>query len=170
MLPFVPDRRTGRVADLSTCTSQSIAEICILTGRPVSEQRQSFENEPAGLRGIVLAWEPEPLEERPVRPLHQRLAALGPLGGFFDAVGGILGRLSYFVSRFVGESYRKDRIGRQAHHLYRPNNSMDKYTGFSASSARQYQRVADWGRNCLTLPLVEALENVCDVQGVPGCL
>ncbi|MEO1842922.1 MAG: tRNA (adenosine(37)-N6)-dimethylallyltransferase MiaA, partial [Akkermansiaceae bacterium] len=43
---------------------QRALEVCLLTGRPVSEQRDSFEIDTSHLRGVVLTWEPAPLEER----------------------------------------------------------------------------------------------------------
>ena len=43
---------------------QRALEVCLLTGRPVSEQRDSFEIDASHLRGVVLTWEPAPLEER----------------------------------------------------------------------------------------------------------
>ena len=43
---------------------QRALEICILTGRPVSAQRDSFETDTSHLRGLVLTWEPATLEER----------------------------------------------------------------------------------------------------------
>lgn len=43
---------------------QRSLEVCLLTGRPISEQRASFEIDTSHLRGLVLNWEPAPLEER----------------------------------------------------------------------------------------------------------
>jgi len=43
---------------------QRALEICLLSGRPVSDQRHSFASAPGNLRGLVLTWEPAALEER----------------------------------------------------------------------------------------------------------
>lgn len=43
---------------------QRALEVCLLTGRPVSEQRASFEIDTSHLRGLLLTWRPAPLEER----------------------------------------------------------------------------------------------------------
>lgn len=47
-------------------------EVCLLTGRPVSEQRSSFQEVPEDLRGLLLQWEPALLETR----IRARTAAM----------------------------------------------------------------------------------------------
>lgn len=64
-----------RLADLDPHTAATIdrnnlryvrraLEICILSGRPASELRQSFSRDPGPLQGIVLTWDPATLEQR----------------------------------------------------------------------------------------------------------
>jgi tRNA dimethylallyltransferase len=43
---------------------QRAIEICLLTGRPVSEQRRSFTRARDDLRGLLLTWDPADLENR----------------------------------------------------------------------------------------------------------
>lgn len=43
---------------------QRALEVCLLTGRPISEQRETFDEDPGDLRGILLNWEPTSLEDR----------------------------------------------------------------------------------------------------------
>lgn len=51
---------------------QRALEICLLSGRPASELRRSFRNDPPDLRGLLLAWPPEQLDER----IHRRTRAM----------------------------------------------------------------------------------------------
>lgn len=51
---------------------QRAVEICILTGRPASELRQSFSRTASDLRGVVLEWDPSALEER----IRERTSAM----------------------------------------------------------------------------------------------
>lgn len=57
---------------------QRALEICLLTGKPVSAQRESFARHPPALRGIVLTWDPAALEER-IRIRTREMLARGAI-------------------------------------------------------------------------------------------
>ena len=76
-------------------------EICLLTGKPQSELRQSFQNAQPKVRGLVLSWEREVLWRRIEARTRQMLS-----GGAIEEV----------AARDVG-----DRAGRvDGHHVAAP--------------------------------------------------
>lgn len=54
----------GRVDRNNPRYVQRALEVCLLTGKPISSQRSRFESCPDTLRGLLLSWEPAPLEAR----------------------------------------------------------------------------------------------------------
>ena len=57
---------------------QRALEICLLTGKPASAQRSSFDEDPAELQGLLLEWEPAALEAR-IRTRTREMLANGAL-------------------------------------------------------------------------------------------
>lgn len=77
------DELNERLATLDPATAATIdrhnpryvqraLEICILSGKPVSELRQSFDNDPPHLAGLLLQWSPADLDSR----IRQRTATM----------------------------------------------------------------------------------------------
>lgn len=75
---------------------QRALEVCLLTGRPVSELRTSFDTIPESLRGLFLTWPPDALDTR----IRQRTTAMLD-NGAVDEVS-LLPELSSTAAKAIG--------------------------------------------------------------------
>lgn len=79
-------------------------EICLLTGKPQSELRQSFQNAQPKVRGIVLSWEREALCRRIEARTRQMLAS-----GALEEVSA-LGEVSLTACKAIGIREIRDHL------------------------------------------------------------
>jgi len=79
-------------------------EICLLTGKPQSELRQSFQNAQPKVRGLVLSWEREALWRRIEDRTRQMLS-----GGAIEEVAA-LGEVSLTACKAIGIREIRDHL------------------------------------------------------------
>jgi tRNA dimethylallyltransferase len=108
-------------------------EICLLTGQPQSELRQSFQNARPKVRGIVLSWEREALCRRIEARTRQMLAS-----GAIEEVAA-LGDMSITACKAIGIREIRDHLAGRL--------TLDQTIEAIAIATRQYaKRQATWFR------------------------
>jgi tRNA dimethylallyltransferase len=109
-------------------------EICLLTGRPQSELRQSFQHTPPGLHGVFLDWPRAQLHAR----IAQRSQAMVQEGGLLDEVR-LLEGLDTGAAKAIGV--------REARAYLTGEVSQDEMTVALQQATRQYaKRQITWFR------------------------
>jgi tRNA dimethylallyltransferase len=108
-------------------------EICLLTGQPQSELRQSFQNAQPKVRGIVLSWEREALCRRIEARTRQLLAS-----GALEEVAA-LGDMSITACKAIGIREIRDHLAGRL--------TLEQTIEAIAIATRQYaKRQATWFR------------------------
>ncbi len=108
-------------------------EICLLTGKPQSELRQSFQNALPKVRGLVLSWEREALWRRIEARTRQMLS-----GGAIEEVAA-LGEVSLTACKAIGIREIRDHLEGRL--------TLDQTREAIVIATRQYaKRQATWFR------------------------
>ena len=108
-------------------------EICLLTGKPQSELRQSFQNAQPKVRGLVLSWEREALWRRIEDRTRQMLS-----GGAIEEVAA-LGEVSLTACKAIGIREIRDHLEGRL--------TLDQSREAIVIATRQYaKRQATWFR------------------------